>query len=47
MRSPLLNGLRLPCGRDTVDCGKNYDTAIVDSKDSVAKNCENVLRGAR
>lgn len=30
--------------RDTIDCGPNTDTAIVDRLDRVARNCENVLR---
>lgn len=30
--------------RDSIDCGKNYDTAIVDRFDRVARNCEHVLR---
>lgn len=30
--------------RDRVDCGDGSDTAIVDPQDSVANNCESVLR---
>jgi len=33
--------------RDIVDCGPGRDTAIVDRRDRVSKNCERVLRGSQ
>ena len=30
--------------RDTIDCGKDVDTAIVDPVDRLASTCETVLR---
>jgi Ca2+-binding RTX toxin-like protein len=32
---------------DTLDCGKDYDTALVDRFDRVARNCETVRRASR